>query len=173
MWWFLLSRVQAWEKFMEFLGCQRHQGPLLGLTDVVQRKAEQYVWHQLGCRSLPCSWRKPQLTASKGVYSLILCQGLLPLVVCLLVSASPQWSWYYFTHNWDPQQLLGLRVRPPLGAIVAKGQLHIPQNPNLPRTIFKQHIVLYESPFLIQNQKICVQKTFHTGLKSIHIPFLG
>ena len=151
MWWFLLSRVQAWEKFMEFLGCQRHQGPLLGLTDVVQRKAEQYVWHQLGCRSLPCSWRKPQLTASKGVYSLILCQGLLPLVVCLLVSASPQWSWYYFTHNWDPQQLLGLRVRPPLGAIVAKGQLHIPRTPVSPSQGFTTGCSFKSYPGLSSN----------------------
>ncbi len=32
-------------------GMPSHQDSPLGLTYVVQRNAEQYVWHQLGCRS--------------------------------------------------------------------------------------------------------------------------
>ena len=33
------------------LGVPCHLNPPLSLTDVVQRRAEQYIWHQLGCRS--------------------------------------------------------------------------------------------------------------------------
>ena len=32
-------------------GLPSRQDPPLGLSDVVQRTAEQYVWHQVGCRS--------------------------------------------------------------------------------------------------------------------------
>ena len=32
-------------------GVPSHQNPPLGLSNVVQRRAEWYIWHQLGCRS--------------------------------------------------------------------------------------------------------------------------
>ena len=44
------------------LGLPSRQDPPLGLIGVVQRRAEQYVWHQLGCRSC---WRVVKLTTNR------------------------------------------------------------------------------------------------------------
>ena len=45
-----LSRVQAWARCMEILGCPVID-PSLSLTSVVQMTAEHYIWHWLGCRT--------------------------------------------------------------------------------------------------------------------------
>ena len=37
-------------------GLPSRQDPPLGLAGVVQRNAEQYVWHKIGCRSCRSQW---------------------------------------------------------------------------------------------------------------------
>ena len=55
---FLRTKMEChspWRNVWAFLWkswLPKRQDPPLGLSDVIQRKAEQYAWHQIGCRKI-------------------------------------------------------------------------------------------------------------------------
>ena len=57
-------------------GVPSHQNPSLSLTNVVQRRAKQYIWHKLGCRGCQKEVEVDNPTAL-GAPLLVFPQGLL------------------------------------------------------------------------------------------------